>query len=540
MTNMWDEYESTPEEIQGLTYDGYVQTTEDHKSKLKRQRRNNILNTVRTVPPLPQELLDLRDKYANDYVLAHKEMFKNSTGICDLSEKQIESVRFSERWVKHGGRALKVEPRGYGKTSRGCNEGINGVLNGDIDYLLVLGSTSEKALEILESILIEIRENEVIYKLFPRVVECFRHYEENPRRGDFQIYDGNRTYISVMKGLIKFPIIEGEPSSGAIINVRPKKNVRGIYFTESRGPNAGRRRRPSHILGDDLQTDEEAESPAATEKQIRLLKKGVFRSGAHQKKTGIMLTATPIAPHDLVHHLIYKENWPRIVYPMLISRATHEDMWLVNYANILNSYDAEVPGDETRAELEALEYFKQNKEKMLEGAEASWEHAYNMWDEPQTEIHAVQHAYNILIREGEEVFECECQCNVRRYELDPSITLCSKAEIVQSVNKLPRFQLEPDVNYISTHIDINLPFFTHTTVASPQKFRGQVVDYATFPDQGIMFKKASSVITIARSLSNVPNLPSIFISSSVKLAHSSIGVSGGGKFSTSCPIRETL
>jgi len=495
--DFFDEFPSTDQDLEGLTYDGYLQSKESHKQKVKRQKQSIILNAVPIVPPVPQEILDKRAAYNNDYVLAHTKVFPNSTGLCPLSDEQILSTRFSENFVKKRSKVIKVEPRGFGKTSRSVNEGIIGVLEGDIQYLLIMGSTIEKAYEIVDTVLTELIENEAIAELYPVLVECLKHWEQNPRRSETQTYNKKRTHISIKKGKIVLPIIEGESWSGCILQIRPKKNVRGIYHVHKVGPDAGKRIRPTHVIFDDIQTDEEAENPLTAQKIVRLLKKGVLRSGVHQVNLGVMMAATPIAPDDVTHHFLYREPWERIKYSMLKNRAENEAIWLEDYAQIRQNFNAEVPGDQIRAHHDSMLFYTQNLEEMNRGATATWEYAYNMHSVPQTEISAIQHAYNILIDEGEEVFECECQCNVQLFNLDPTITFCNQEEIERSIHRRNRKELEVREHIIVTHIDVNQPYLTFTTVASPQVFNGSCIDYGSYPAYNGIFSKKTVGTTLA-------------------------------------------
>lgn len=103
------------------------------KRRKGQKRRQDVLNEVGAVPPLPPEVYEERKKYSNDYVLAHKEIFVNSTGIKPYSEEQILSIKHSQQIFQKGGRVMKAEPRGFAKTSRSCNEGLLGVLEGSVD-----------------------------------------------------------------------------------------------------------------------------------------------------------------------------------------------------------------------------------------------------------------------------------------------------------------------------------------------------------------------------------------------------------------------
>jgi len=505
-------------------YNEYVEHKESFKTRKSRKRRADILNNIPKIPDVPEEILALRKRYDNDpklydldehgfpdparpnhYALAHQEIFTTSTGIKPFCDEQINSVRHSQIIIQRGGRIVKAEPRGFGKTSRSCNEGLLGVLQGYIPYLLIIGSTTEKAEEIVNSIVTEIMENEEISRMYPRVVACFQHIQANTNKAGRQTYDGELTHIYYNQGLIKFPILPGEPSSGAVINVRPKKNVRGIYFTDKAGPYAGKRRRPTHTIFDDVQTDEEAEQPKVAEKIVRVLKKSVLRASGHNKRMAAIMSCTPIAPGDVSHHFLLNEpGWNRVVYQMLKSRSNNEDMWLGEYAKILTDFNKEVPGSQEKAALRALEYYKANRDKMDEGAEASWEWCYEYDDEPQLEISAIQHAYNIMIIEGMDVFESECQCNVIHTQTAENITIASIQRIAKNQSVRERGYCQQGSRHIVTHIDVGFDYLTYVTMSSPPQFMGEIIDYGTYPSYPGRFGKRKMGKTLAKIYPTIP------------------------------------
>ena len=481
---------------------------DSEKSRRARKRRSDILNEVGKIPQVPPEILALRLEYSKDYVRAHQEIFKSSTGLKPFCNDQITSIHHSQQVIQRGGRVVKSEPRGFGKTSRSTNEFLMGVLEGAIPYALILGSTTEKVEEIITSITTELFENEELERLYPHVVACFKHVEKNPRKMDMQTYDGVFTHIYFNQGLIRFPILPGEPSSGAIINIRPKKNVRGIYFTDKSGPYAGQRRRPTHVLLDDIQTDEEAENPKTADRIVRMLKKSVFRSGSHKKRLNAVMTCTPIAPGDVSHHFLLKEpGWQQVIYQMLKTRAEREDLWLGEYATRRLNFDRKVPGSEEKAALDALQFFKDNYDEMLRGAEAAWEWCYEYDEDPQLEIHAVQHAYNIMILEGMEVFESECQCNVIATGTANDITFVPAEVITTKLHPRKRNEMSVNQSLIVTHIDPNQDYITYLTCASTaHNLNPEIIDYGVYPHMEGRFGKRKASRTLGHIYPHIPEV----------------------------------
>jgi hypothetical protein len=503
--SFWDEHipDEDDEFVLREEQQEYKELIKAEKQKLKQKRRADKLNEVGKHPGLPPEIIYRRNQYTKDYALVHQDLFPNSTGIKPYGEAQLDSIKHSQYFVQHGTHIVKCEPRGFAKTSRSTNEGLYGVLEGSIKYLVIVASSVEKAEEIISSIMAELMSNDHLYELFPRTLSCFRHTEKNPRKSLAQTYDGDPTYLYYSNGFIIFPYIPGEPSSGAIIDIRARKNVRGIYHTIETGEMAGTRQRPTHVILDDIQTDEEAENPNTAAKIVKLIKKSIMMAGGHDTGISIMMNGTPIADGDVIHHFLFNEPWQHKIYQMLPSRSEREDMWFGKYQEILLDFDKTVPGSRLEAEQKALAYYQENQEEMDKGAQAAWEWCYRWNTKIPVECSAIQHAYNIMILEGMDVFESECQCNVAATKLDETITYCTVEQIAQNIHPRPRFQPQLKDRHVVTHIDVNKPFLTYMTVSSPDVLQPQVIDYNSYPEYPIFPQKGKTAYTLKTAMEDL-------------------------------------
>jgi hypothetical protein len=369
-------------------------------------------NTVKTIEPPSQDVLEARQHFKEHYIEALQKLFPNSTGMKPFGPVQVDSVNQSQRIIERGGRLIKVEPRGFAKTSRTTNEALMGTLSGQLRYTLILASSMTKATDILDSIKTELVENQYLDELYPRITRCFQHLEERPQRANYQLYEGEHTFIKYSNDTIRLPNILGEPGAGGIIQVRPKDNVRGIYQTVKTGDDAGKRIRPQLAFFDDIQTKDDARNENTVETIIDTIKRDILQAGTHARRMSCIMCATPIEPDDVTCHFMNHPSWAAVVYKMLPKKPNREDMWLEEYQRRYLDFDKHDPKSRDKAIHDSLQFFKDNKETMLEGAEWSWEWAYGWDEDPQTEIHPVQHFYNIWINEGEKTARTECQCEV--------------------------------------------------------------------------------------------------------------------------------
>lgn len=499
-----------PDEEHDIDIRKYRQTLIDSK---RRAAVRDELNEVGIVEKLSPENYEKRQYYEENYIDAHQEVFKRSTGIKPFGETQIVSIQRTQHVLKHGGRSVIAEPRGFGKTSRTANNALLGILQGRVKYALILASSVQKAEDILESIKTELVDNEELYKLYPTVCQCFRHVADSPTRAIRQTYMGERTHIGWTKGMLRMPILPGDDGvlkqmacSGSVIQVRSKDNVRGLNVKIRYGEESGRIIRPDFVFMDDIQTDEEAESPTTVWKIVQTIKKSILFAGTHHKPISAVMCCTPICPGDVSSHFILNEpSWDVIVSPMVKKMPDNMDIWLNEYARIITDFDRYQTGARLEARLKGREFVEQNFEEMHRGAEVSWDWAYAWAEDPQTEITALQHAMNFKIEEGEEAFESECQCNVAPRIDEAAGIRCSIDEIINKVHNWPRFKCPVETKFIVSHIDVNREVTTYVTLGSPKEFRPMVLDYGTWPEQqGATWRKRDMVYTLTKQYPDIP------------------------------------
>jgi len=491
-----------------VSMDDWKTLTKQEKqvARAKRQQANKY--EVGLAPPMTEEILEKRTKYEDDYVSMHQEIFTRSTGIKPFGVAQETSIRQTQHILNHRGRAVIAEPRGFGKTSRTSNNCLMATLQGKTRYALILASSVSKAGEILESILTELVDNQLLSELYPATTRCFEKAQESMYATKYQTYGGEHTYIEIKKDRIRFPQIPGEPSSGSVIQVRPKDNVRGLFTKIRYGPESGKVLRPDFVFMDDIQTDEEADSALVPKKIIKTIKKSVLFAGSHSRRISAVMCCTPIAPGDVASHFILNEpSWEVTLFKMVPKMPTNLEMWLTDYREIYMNFNRFIPGDRMRAALEAKQYVVDNYNKLHEGAEVSWDWAYGWNEDPQVEVSALQHAMNFLIEEGAEAFETECQCNVELKDEDGQEIKATTEEIINKTSRFKQYECPVDTTHITTHIDINKEVLTYVTMASPQVLRPQIIDYGTWPKQpGAFWEKGKVLNSLQRMYKDTPEL----------------------------------
>jgi hypothetical protein len=314
--------------------------------------------------------------------------------------------------------------------------------------------------------------------LFPAACHAARALEGVVQRGRTQTMGGQRTYIEWSSKRCVLPTYEGFEGSGAII--WPKgitANVRGLRFKRPDGEQA----RPDYIMGDDLQTDATAASPASCKKVLSAINKTILRLGGHRRRIAVSVNATIIEPDDAIDQLADPKKYPAwrtMRVPMLKSFAdAHETFWLGDYAETRSTYDRDNEDDKLRAEQDATALYRKHRKKADAGAAPSWESCFD----PESEISAIQHAYNIFIDGGEEAFMAECQNQPVRDVA--ALEMLTVDQICGKQSDFVRNQFPAEVSTLTLQIDIHPGIFYWHVWAWEPNFTGYLIDDGTWPEQ---------------------------------------------------------
>ncbi len=113
------------------------------------------------------------------------------------------------------------------------------------------------------------------------------------------------------------------------------------------------------------------------------------------------------------------------------------------------------------------------------GCEVSWRQCFDR----DKEISAVQHAYNILIDDGEEVFMSECQQQPIVDQPTDGAVVITPQTINGKLNNYPVGMIPSAAAHLVAMIDVQQSMLFWCAVAWSRDFTGFVVDYNAEPDQ---------------------------------------------------------
>jgi hypothetical protein len=405
----------------------------------------------------------------------------------DFGPVQISSIEYEQQMLENGGRDLnKLEPRGYGKSTRSILGLIWACLKGIHKFCLICSDSKEKADDLLEIALFELSENEVLLSCFPEL-ECFHRLEMNANKARYQTYQGESTHISIKGDTIEFPRIEGFSSSGAIIASRPFKKARG---KNKKG------QRPTVIVLDDIQATEDAISPTAIRKNLKILESDIRYLGDRANPVSIINNATIISPDDYPDRLTQDKAFKTVRYKMVEQFPTGQNakkLW-ERYEEIRQDFDDEnIEDDDIRARRDALKFYEENREAMDGDSKVTWDYAFSRKPHDY-EISTIQAAYNFRIK-GEDSFLSECQNDPPKQSFDSDDL--TKQTIREKQHGQSQGVVPLEAEFAVCQIDVQGDVLFYTETAGNSKFDSFVIDYGTFPSQKRkMYTKSSLIHTL--------------------------------------------
>lgn len=422
--------------------------------------------------------------------------FPHSTGLKPFSDDHRRVIGRNEHCLLHGGRNVNAVYRGFAKTTIAENSSIWGTAYGHRRYIPIFGADKEAAGQIIDSIRMELETNELLLEDFPEICFPIRALEGKTQRCQSQTCEGELTHIVWTGDTIVLPTVAGSVASGAIIRAKGLLcGSRGMKYKRPDGTN----QRPDFVFIDDFQTDESAGSPEQVTKRVSTIKKSILKCAGHNKTLAVVCNATVIEENDGVEQLLNPKlnpAWSGERIPMIRAWANrHEDLWLGKYAALRNGFDPEKPGAQQAAWKKATSFYRRNRKAMDAGCVVSWVHCFD----PETEISAIQHAYNMLIDDGPDVFASECQNQPpRRAGSAGAGELLAPAAINAKRNGLVRFAVPLSAEFLTAFVDIQKHLLWWIVCGWARDFTGAVLGYGAFPDQGrLYFSKADAKVTLA-------------------------------------------
>lgn len=461
--------------------------TAEHKAEVAQRHRDRMAKRSREqseavaevgeIPPVKNP--ERRAACRLNLELALQTYFPNSTGLSPFSPDHKVVIGNIQRSVlEGGGRSLNVVYRGFGKTSLTEGSVIWATAYGHRRCVPIYGADEEAATENITSIRLEFETNELLMEDFPEICVPVRALEGKPQRCHSQTYLGELTHMRWMAGRLVLPTIPGSAASGAVIFA---KGLGGGSRGSKKKTADGENLRPDFVIIDDPQTDASARSKPEIRKRMRVLKNNILKQGSHRGSLSVVVNATAIAPGDIVGQLSDKKlnpSWKVNRFPFVRAWSkAHKTLW-VQYAEIRHSADPKNDDDIKRARDEATAFYLANREAMDEECVVGWDSCFN----PEVEVSAIQHAYNMLFDDGEESFASEMQQEPEEEQTD-ALPEQSAEAIRKRTNGIARSVVPVELPTLVAYSDVQGEALYWVVSAWGGPFSGAVVDYGTWPEQ---------------------------------------------------------
>ena len=382
-------------------------------------------------------------------------------------------------------------PRGMGKTAYTKGAAKWAMATGRRHFLVAVAANSDNAENIIEDIYAGITENPNFVRDWPEVAIPFLKLEGAYQRAKTQKYHGEPTKPSKSGGKIVLPTIRDPrtgrlfPSSGAILEA--------VGFSSGARGKGKMTLRPDFLFLDDLQNDDNAESETQVAKIVRKVRRTFMGLGGKKTMAAVM-TSTPIEADDVSETFAKDRGWKTKTYKMLIAWPTCHDPtakydddhpkphdWWEDYADVRE----EAKNNDEDPNVAGNRFYMKHRKEMDAGAKVLNPNLYD----PDTEKSALQHAMNLLFRDGLETFMSERHMEPPRndyaFELTPRLILKrvrpgipSRYVMPGTVLTLATTDINPAYGLTTTvtEYDINLVGFVTAYHVTPCKISSKLPD----------------------------------------------------------------
>lgn len=307
-------------------------------------------------------------------------------------------------------------PRGTGKTSYEKGTVKWAIASGRRRYVVAVAANSENAENIIDDVYSGITENPAFVRDWPEIAVPFLEMGGAFQRAKTQTYRGEPTNPKKTADKIVLPTIRDPktgqpfPSSGAKLDA--------VGFSAGARGKGKMAERPDLLILDDLQSDDTAESEGQVLKAIRKIKKTFMGLGGHKKKIAAIMTSTPIAANDISETFAKDRGWRTSTFRLVTSWPNchnpekpnppgETDYW-EEYADIMEA-EKNAGREPHKA---GNRYYAKNRKAMDAGAAVLNPGNFDR----ATEKSGIQHAMNLLFRDGLDAFMSEYQMTPPRNE----------------------------------------------------------------------------------------------------------------------------
>lgn len=388
------------------------------------------------------------------------------------SADHLRVIAKIEDAVLRGGLFALAMPRGSGKSSLAETACVWAVLCGHRRFVVLVGAEETSAESMLDSIKTELETNDLLHEDYPEACYPIARLEGIAHRCNGQLYQGERTHITWTAKELILPTIPGSKASGAILKVAGiTGRIRGMKHKRPDGQAV----RPELVIIDDPQTDESSRSRSQCETRERILAGAILGLAGPGRKIAGVMPCTVISPGDVADTILDRQKhpeWQGVRTKLLYSFPTNMALW-ERYGEVrAESMRAGGKGEE------ATDFYRDNREAMDEGAVVAWAERHH-----PDELSAIQHAMNWWLTDPR-AFAAEGN-NEPLAETTADAETMTAEEVADRVNGMARGLVPVGGSHVTAFIDVQASMLFWAAVAWADDFSGWLLDYGTWPDQGV-------------------------------------------------------
>lgn len=481
---------------------------EEHRDKMAEKSAARAL-AGREIGPIP----GIADPERRDRCSRDLELFDRTYNpeafflpFCDDHRSEIKRV---EEAVFHGALYAFAEPRGSGKTTRCRMAALWAASYAHSRYVFVIGANDDKALDTLQAIKTFMRFLPLYAADFPEVALAVQALGGIPHRAMGQVCGGRSTMIEWASDRVVLPTVPAPtnwpkhwplrgdgmvPTSGSIIGVSglTGEGIRGSVKTLTTGEQV----RPDLILIDDPQTGESSGSKLQNATRYKLISADVLNMAGPGKRISCVMPCTVITRGDMIDRILDRTRhplWRGERTRLLRSLPSNMDAW-DGYFEVYKAGVVQEPPDLA----EANAYYLANRDKLDEGAEASWAERKHA-----DEVSAIQHAMHLYCRDRSAFFS-EYQ-NDPLEEMEPGQLPNLHADsIAAKLTGADKGEVAPEYTRVTAFVDVGGKVLFWCVVGWAEGFKsGSVLDYGAYPRQNRPYFAAEDA---RPSLAELPGL----------------------------------
>lgn len=380
------------------------------------------------------------------------------------SDDQLRIIDKIQTVTIEGGMHAHAMSRGSGKTSICEGSVLWALLYAHRDFVAVIGPGLDHSKQRIENLRTELENNDLLLADFPEVCYPIRRLEGIGQRR--LTYQGRRIALEFSTDCIAFANLNNDRFAGGRVRATSLTGqVRGMVIKREDGSSL----RPSLVLLDDPQKDEEARSPHQVEKLLRIINGAVLGLAGPNETISALMPCTVVCKDDLADQLtdpIKNPQWRGERTKMVYAFPTDEALW-AEYRKIDPANAAARNG-----------FYVRNKKALDAGAKVAWAARH------PGAVSAIQYAMNLRFDLGERAFAAEYQNDpLPEYAFDgdqlrPALLLGRLTGVARGVVPL-------DASRLTAFIDVQAKALYYAVAAWGEEFSGSIIDYGTYPEQGL-------------------------------------------------------